>query len=113
MPDDAQPTPGPWIYRDGAVFGAVQPKPYSAEYRTIVRPRIRTRNQVLQCGGTVQEHDANGRLIAAAPEMLAALKAIEAHHVEINAQAGRPEERSTTLRLVRAAIAKAEGRQLE
>jgi hypothetical protein len=59
--------------------------------------------------GTGQD-GGNARLIAAAPDLLAALRAIEAHHVEQNRQKGRPEERSTTLRLARAAIAKAEGR---
>lgn len=50
------------------------------------------------------------KINAAAPDMLAALKAVEAHHVKLNAKVGRPESHSRTLMLVRAAIAKAEGR---
>jgi hypothetical protein len=52
----------------------------------------------------------NAHLIASAPEMLAALREIEAHHVKRNRQKGRAEERSLTLRIARAAIAKAEGK---
>lgn len=58
---------------------------------------------------TKAEAEANARLIASAPELLAALSEIEAHHVEQNRAKGRPESRSRTLRVVRAAIAKAEG----
>lgn len=40
-------------------------------------------------------------------ELIAALLEIEVHHVEMNAERGRPEVRSETLRIVRAALAKA------
>lgn len=53
---------------------------------------------------------ANANLIAAAPDMLAALKEIEEHHVSKNDKVGRPLGRSKTLRIARAAIAKAEGK---
>lgn len=58
---------------------------------------------------------ANATLLAAAWTMLQALLKVEAHHVEQNREKGRPEERSLTLALVRAAIAAAGqpcGRQL-
>jgi hypothetical protein len=42
--------------------------------------------------------------------LLAALKEIESHHTEKNRAAGRPEWHSKTLRIARAAIAKAEGK---
>jgi len=54
----------------------------------------------------VEEAHANARLIAAAPDLLAALRDVEAHHVEINKRAGRAEADSWTLTVVRAAIAK-------
>jgi len=47
------------------------------------------------------------RAVNAHEQLLAALEEIEAHHVEINRRVGRPEEHSHTLRVVRAAIAKA------
>lgn len=46
-------------------------------------------------------------LICAAPELLAALIEIEVYHVEQNRIKGREESHSRTLRIARAAIAKA------
>ena len=43
-------------------------------------------------------------------ELMEALKAVETHHLKINARSGRDESRSHTLALIRTAIAKAEGR---
>jgi hypothetical protein len=58
--------------------------------------------------------EANAEFIVRAvnshDELLAALKEVERHHVSINAEAGRDESRSMTLRIVRNAIQKAEGR---
>jgi len=59
-----------------------------------------------------QNHEragADARLIVAAPDLLAALEEIEAHHVEQNRIKGRDESRSHTLQIARAAIAKAKG----
>jgi hypothetical protein len=53
--------------------------------------------------------EANVRLMAAAPDLLAALEEIEAHHVQQNHLKGRDENRSRTLRIARAALAKARG----
>ena len=58
---------------------------------------------------------AKGAMKAATSEaicadLLAALREVEQHHVQQNAEVRRPEEQSYTLRIVRAAIAKAEGR---
>lgn len=39
-------------------------------------------------------------------DLAAALRELEAHHVEQNRQKGRDESRSTTLRIIRAALAK-------
>lgn len=52
---------------------------------------------------------ANAALVAAAPDMLDALREVEKHHVSLNERVGRDESHSLTLRTVRAAIAKATG----
>lgn len=64
---------------------------------------IDTFAQVLEC--RAKELAVNSHA-----DLLEALKAVESHHVALNARAGRDESRSATLRLVRSAIAKAEGR---
>lgn len=67
--------------------------------------------RIAEIRGNVPEEDANARLIAAAPDMLAALqdacKTLETVHLH-----GRADEGEAWARLVyaRAAIAKAEGR---
>ncbi len=96
-------TPGPWLPLDGELSGMIiadSPDHPVAEVRGW---------GWLQKKGKAgeEEQDANLRLIAAAPDMLAALRAVEARHVEQNALRGRDESRSTTLRLVRDAIARA------
>ena len=55
------------------------------------------------------EARANARLIAAAPELLEALKAMLSHTAELDPMQGyRPEEDSSAVKQARAAIAKAE-----
>lgn len=97
-------TPGPWaesdwmesfvsVTHDGYVVAEVQPKLWNGV------PRI-----------TRAEVKANARLIAATPELLAALEAILAHPAAAQAEKRgslvyAPEE----LRRARAAIAKAKG----
>lgn len=56
-----------------------------------------------------EEMEANARLLAAAPDMLAALRDVEAHHVALNGRIGRDESRSRTLAIVREAILDATG----
>ena len=86
-------TPGPWKVsaRDCV----------SAEYGRIADCRSGY--------ASATEDRANARLIAAAPEMLTALREVERHHAQLNARAGRDEGRSHTLATVRKAIAKATG----
>lgn len=69
---------------------------------------IRTAIAVTVREAIEQERESNP-LLAASPDLLAALEAIEAHHVEQNRAKGRDESRSHTLALARAAIAKAKG----
>lgn len=57
--------------------------------------------------------EADYRLIAAAPELLDALKQVEVHLVLLHTLAGRDESRSRPLSIVRLAIAKAEKREGE
>jgi len=46
------------------------------------------------------------QLIEANEILLAGLRAVEVHHVAVNARAGRDEAQSVTLRIVREALAK-------
>ncbi len=93
--ENVGPTPGPWRH-----------EPYEGSHESAI---IGNLYQI----ATVQYDDfehANARLIAAAPELLAACKAIWSdwrnHH-----QLDDPDwEGQSTLNLVRSAIAKAEGR---
>ena len=94
-------TPGPWEHFDTGMSFAVAHK--SDFYRITSLPYLPNDRQ-----GYMQA-EANARLIASAPNMLAALREIEAHHVKLNAEAGRAEERSHTLSIARAAIAAATG----
>lgn len=60
---------------------------------------------------TTYEPDAETvRRAACFDELVAALRDIETHHVAQNALKGRDENRSLTLRLARAALAKAEAK---
>jgi len=63
--------------------------------------------QGLDADRELAQHDPTERLRLQLPDLLDALKEIEAHHVEQNRIKGREENRSTTLRIARAAIAKA------
>lgn len=57
---------------------------------------------------TMEAFDAR-RYKAQRDALADALREVEAHHVRINVEAGRPPGRSHTLRLVRDALAKIEG----
>lgn len=94
---EAKHTPGPWV-ANGRYIGTPNHKSFIAECKD-------------QNGNWTNEPMAvaNARLIAAAPELLEALQAIERHHVEQNRLKGRDEGKSKTLTIARAAIAKATG----
>lgn len=89
-----QHTPGPWETERGGFRGAwvrgTQTKEWAA----------------LACGDTDESAAANAHLIAAAPDMLAALKAI----VEFYGWDANDDGEYVPCRMAHAAIAKAEGK---
>ena len=81
------PTPGPWHCNGQTVYGPLTEG---------------DRDYICTCGDVVHdEHAANARLIAAAPELLAALREIMAHEARY--------VDSLSYRTAKAAIAKAQG----
>ncbi len=94
----AQHTPGPWIDQPGTTSG-----------RVVIAPEQgKVKRNVASCGGP--NRDANARLIAAAPDLLAALIAMrerwELYSGGIG-HAGQTDDR--LMRQADAAIAKARG----
>ena len=87
-------TPGPWVWADHYTLRPAKPAPERSAVHTILSPD--------GCFGYVEktwreiepEDDANRALIAAAPELLAALR--ELHQVvtdmDLNVEAERPSE---------------------
>lgn len=92
-------TPGPWVAVDGrfvetddfCIAGCFENE--GAELAAANAARI------VEC---VNGYDA---LRAQRDALAAALRQVEAHHRDLNRKADRPEERSYTLRVVRAALA--------
>lgn len=97
-------TPGPWMYDDDRI--GVSDSPHDSE------PFITS--VICDMVGdhiTTDENDANARLIAAAPDMLEALKLFEryASFYETKPNYTLGPEEVATLEAARSAIAKAEG----
>lgn len=88
-----QHTPGPWMMLGREVLGPA----FDGTYRSIC-DRVR--------GGSPEQADSNVRLIAAAPELLAACAAL----VGVIDRKPDRECPAAALEIARAAIAKAEGR---
>lgn len=88
-------TPGPWHVIDGGIWvDCANNKPVA----------------LISCRHGV-ERDANAALIAAAPDLLAALKGLMAHsHIADSAAEDKDAEDHDAERAARAAIAKAGGR---
>lgn len=100
-------TPGPWVYpTDGTgapdllIFSSVKPKNATSEYGPCVA-QVRMHDVVV---GFIRkgEYEANARLIAAAPDLLEALKLVLQH--------GRIDNSEERMNVVSAAIAKATGK---
>jgi hypothetical protein len=96
-------TPGPWTIEDPmeGEWWIVQANLPAYEWRTIAS----IPQGDLEEGFPQEVVEANARLLAAAPELLVALQRAE---IELNTYLG--ELSATALPMVRAAIAKAEGR---
>ena len=91
-------TPAPWAYEPSS--GAI----YYAD--NDVEPVIAGINQ----DNTSEEQaDEDGYLLAAAPEMLAALKGALPDYIGFIRQSGLDADKNTRVAAIRAAIAKAEG----
>lgn len=104
-------TPGPWRLSGPDDFNDYTIQPPNAELAIAAV----VNGAMWHMGGKSNEHEANARLIAAAPELLEALEKIT-HYAECQIEAfksGRPFLDMTAFRLLcpkaRAAIAKATG----
>lgn len=93
----AKPTPGPWIVTDACQVITDWPK--VGFLTTVANCRIG--------GGSHDEQRATARLIAAAPELLKALKQAAIDLTEKLEESGELAD-SVTIALIHAAIAKAE-----
>lgn len=105
---DAKHTPGPWGYEDpmGPDILTIVANPSDPAYDWVWVAQIGTDGVEDEDGKIIDqrpfwEHEANARLIAAAPDMLAALKGIRAH---------RPDYADSAWDAVDEAISKAEGK---
>lgn len=102
-----QHTPGPWKCDGGAGVVACEMQETLRSGRTVAR-RVACAK-----GLTIEEVEANARLIAAAPDMLAALRMAEGELIAALCSGGMTLEAARkyhATRTMRAAIAKAEGR---
>lgn len=101
-------TPGPWAALITKPKKRKQPSPGTV----LVAAGGSLAIDCTSSGDTFEEGEANARLIAAAPEMLEALKmAAWLIHDEIGLSGARMDHEDTkTLDAIRSAIAKAEGR---
>lgn len=89
-------TPGPWRVEDSDPPQITTNPALAGGARTIAEMRIVAYSDL-------RERAANARLIAAAPDLLAACKSAERHFVGMDIDTG------TVMDLLHAAIAKAEG----
>ncbi|MFA7278612.1 MAG: hypothetical protein WC100_00790 [Sterolibacterium sp.] len=106
-PDRAAHTPGPWMW-EGYTLKPEIPNPDGSAVHTILQAETMAWGYVMSnLDATCVESDANQRLIAAAPELLDALRIAEqfmAGFEDDDAQIGM----GIQLAIIRAAIAKVE-----
>lgn len=103
--NNAKHTPGPWTHRQAYTTGE--------PVEQVIQRGTEVLSSVHDLGNDRRdEHDANARLIAAAPELLEALETIADVPLKGEEGAGRGLDRhdaSGFIRIARAAIAKATG----
>lgn len=95
--EKTKPTPGPWVFSGND----------SAPILHIYAP---DNNHLFHQDRSLEEQEANARLMAAAPELLAACKAARATHYLTESEPGLP-SLTEVEQMLRAAIAKAEPAQ--
>ena len=107
-------TPGPWVYdeenADGDTYTIAHSPNYQAAIRSVSDPAVLVdiRRSDLADSRSLEEARANARLIAAAPELLAACQAYLDAEKLTNA-AAYVRALSETKRLIAEAVAKATG----
>jgi hypothetical protein len=97
---NAKHTPGPWESSVSIVE--------NAEERVTIRQKKWGGEIIADMGELEYHNEANARLIAAAPDLLEALEAVESWALD---RMGRYESMPPCIRSARIAIAKAEGRE--
>lgn len=108
-------TPGPWEACDGAsitINEALNVTPNHVRRQFIHADGVRVTQFIADCNTALPESVANARLIAAAPELLEALKSMDC--AVCDCSLGHPMrviDRCSFCAKSRAAIAKAEGRE--
>ena len=105
---NTQHTPGPWTIEDAGESDIKGEKYWDCEIRVPHRAsivRLMDSHHCEEFGFSAEETQANARLIAAAPDLLAALEEIYREFGDM----GGPEGWSESVMKARAAIAKAKG----
>lgn len=101
---DMKHTPGPWAYTEAAITGD---RGIHAEGTGIFAEAFADIRRA--CENNTAEAEANARLIAAAPDMLEALKALRLQALQSNVNSAANEWGLEALAMANAAIAKASG----
>lgn len=104
-------TPGPWLIADDGLFVyALHHYGWSKGAPCMVNRFSARVDALTHQGGTVEEAKANAHLIAASPDLLAALKELLEDPDYQIAIGGNPHAVDAMLSRARAALAKAEGK---
>lgn len=102
-------TPGPWRFNDNTQWWKTNP--FSVTVRKHGVHSATVANIPARATITPEEQQANARLIAAAPELLAALEAADKWVAMYHTLAGHEAASECMSRVIRAAIKKATGEQ--
>ena len=98
-------TPGLWFVHDDTPFPYRDARPFNLTVRSENQAECMVACMGIGITGTMEEARANARLIAAAPEMLSALR-VAASYLGMIPQSG---DRDVTQMIIQDAIRKAEG----